>query len=379
MKASPIKTAFIEVTKQAVTLMRAPVKTIIDKLTNWQLVAILAIGIAAWPRARGPTMAIVLRIVTDARDRLIKALSSLSLSVRVWVATMLLKMIGRARTSGGGNAPTAPDVPMTMAVQIVADGVTHMDPALADIWAEVLSTDADASELAVHQPEFIETLQAARDQAPSLAAMIIQTERDMLLECEHCKVVHSPEQLWCPMSMGMTALPPPAGNFGCDLSKHESWCTCPIKDWRNQIAALTREYTYLYSTQISHRIVREAAYMDAARSLVHTAIEKALLITFPIVAPPTLAGSSGTYTLFPPYPQQFSDSISSEFDMREAFQSEKRQCLACDLDTDAEIDVAAGRHPQSRHCQHCDEQYSCALHRGAFNCADGVPGCNCSQ
>ena len=23
--------------------------------------------------------------------------------------------------------------------------------------------------------------------------------------------------------------------------------------------------------------------------------------------------------------------------------------------------------------------YSCALHRGAFDCADGVPGCNCSQ
>ena len=136
-------------------------------------------------------VAIVLRIITNARGRLIKALSSLSLNVQVWVATMLLKMIGRARTSGGGNAPTAPVVPMTMAVQIVADGVTHMDPALADIWAEVLSTDADASELAVHQPEFIETLQAARDQAPSLAAMIIQTERDMLLECEHCKVVHS--------------------------------------------------------------------------------------------------------------------------------------------------------------------------------------------
>ena len=43
MKASPIKTAFIEVTKQAVTLMHAPVKTIIDNLTNWQRVAILAI------------------------------------------------------------------------------------------------------------------------------------------------------------------------------------------------------------------------------------------------------------------------------------------------------------------------------------------------
>ena len=315
-------------------------------------------------------MAIVLRIVTDARDRLIKALSSLSLSVRVWVATMLLKMIGRARTSGGGNAPAAPVVPMTMAVQVVADEVTHVGPALADIWAEVLSTDADESELAVHQPEFIETLQAARDQAPSLAAMIIQTERDMLLECEHCKVVHSPEQLWCPMSMGMTALPPPAGNFGCDLSKHESWCTCPIQDWRNQMAALTREYTYLYSTQISRRIEREAACMDAARSLVHTAIENALLIEF---------SSSGTYALFPPFPLRLSESIASEFDMREAFQSEKRQCLACDLDTDEESDVAAGRHPQSRQCQRCDEQYSCALHRGAFNCADGVPGCNCSQ
>jgi hypothetical protein len=84
---------------------------------------------------------------------------------------------------------------MTMAVQIpiVADEV--MGPALADIWTGVLSNDTEASELAVHQPEFIETLQAARDQAPSLAAMIIQTERDMLLECEHCKIVHSPEQL----------------------------------------------------------------------------------------------------------------------------------------------------------------------------------------
>ena len=174
MKVSPIKTAFIEVTKQAVKLMRAPVKTVLDNLTNWQLVAVLTIGIAAWPRARGPMIAIVLRIVTSARGRLIKALSSLSHNVQLWVATMLLKMIGRTRTSGGGNAPTAPTVPMTMAVQIpiVADEV--MGPALADIWTGVLSNDTEASELAVHQPEFIETLQAARDQAPSLAAMIIQ-------------------------------------------------------------------------------------------------------------------------------------------------------------------------------------------------------------
>ena len=42
-------------------------------------------------------------------------------------------------------------------------------------------------------------------------------------------------------SMSMTALPPPAGSFGCYLSKHESWCTCPIRDWRNQMAACTRE------------------------------------------------------------------------------------------------------------------------------------------
>jgi hypothetical protein len=44
MKASPIKTAFIEVTKQAAKLMRAPVKTVIDNLTNWQLRARSDIG-----------------------------------------------------------------------------------------------------------------------------------------------------------------------------------------------------------------------------------------------------------------------------------------------------------------------------------------------
>ena len=66
-------------------------------------------------RARGPIIAVVLRIVTNARVRLTEALSGLSLKVQVWVVTMLLKMIGQARTSGGSNTPAAPASPMDMA------------------------------------------------------------------------------------------------------------------------------------------------------------------------------------------------------------------------------------------------------------------------
>ena len=51
-------------------------------------------------------------------------------------------MIGRARTSGSGNAPTAPASPMTMATHIVTDEVTHVNPTLTEIWTEVLSIAA---------------------------------------------------------------------------------------------------------------------------------------------------------------------------------------------------------------------------------------------
>ena len=61
--------------------------------------------------------------------------------------------------------------------------------------------------------------------------------------------------------MGMTANPPPSGNFGCDLSLHERWCTCPMRAWRNEMAARTRALVaqYMYSEWVSRRLEREAA------------------------------------------------------------------------------------------------------------------------
>ena len=270
MKASPIRTAIVEVTKQTVKLMRAPVQTVFDNITNWQLIAMVTVGLATWPRARGPIIAIALRIVTSARVSLTEALSGLSLKVRVWVVTMLLKMIGQARTSGGSNTPAAPASPMAMTAQTQANSV------LEDVWSEALLNDTGAS-------EFMVALQTARNHALPMAVMIFDNEEhDMFMSCQYCGIYHTPDSLWCPESMGMTALPPPAGNFGCTLSSHERWCTCPMREWRNEMAAHTRALIARYSEMVSRRLEREAAYADAARTFVCNSIESALRLLFPI-------------------------------------------------------------------------------------------------
>ena len=104
----------------------------------------------------------------------------------------------------------------------------------------------------------------------------------ILMSCQYCGIYHTPDLLWCPESMGMTALPPPAGNFGCTLSSHERWCTCPMRDWRNEMAAHTRALIARYSEMVSRRLEREAAYADVARTFVCNSIESALRLLFPI-------------------------------------------------------------------------------------------------
>ena len=65
--------------------------------------------------------------------------------------------------------------------------------------------------------------------------------------------------------------------------------------------------------------------MDAARTFTRHAVERAMLISFPTELP----------SLFPPFPLS-ADAIQQEFDMRDVFVSDKRQCMACELDSDDE-------------------------------------------
>ena len=103
----------------------------------------------------------------------------------------------------------------------------------------------------------------------------------MLVSCEYCMLQHSPQSLWCALSMGMPERCPSPASGGCGRSQCERSCSCDMRQYIKEMDFRTKARVNLYESQKElHTILvqqeADALIYRAAAELVSRAVDDAL-------------------------------------------------------------------------------------------------------
>ena len=97
----------------------------------------------------------------------------------------------------------------------------------------------------------------------------------MLAPCLFCFILHTPQNPWCALSMGMPGLyPSPDTSAGCTRSQCNTRCTCDMRAYDKEFQARTRARVDLFNSQMG---IHDSLICRVAADLVSHAVEGALI------------------------------------------------------------------------------------------------------